>query len=145
MAAKTQHISDLNTRVASDASQDVKDMIEQGIDQFSNDYVGETRTACFVTVYDGDKLVGGLRGESLGAWFYIKHLWVAEEHRKQGLGKDLMKSAEQEAKARDCQTIWVDTLSYQAPDFYQKLGYDVAARVPNYRGSYDRIFFRKDI
>lgn len=145
MGMALQPENKFDMRVKADAPQSVKDMIEGGVDSYSNDVVGEKRTPCFVTLYDGDHLLGGLRGESLGPWFYIKHLWVDAAYRQQGLGMDLMMAAEQEARQRGCGTIWVDTLSYQAPDFYKKAGYQAMATVPHYRGSHDRVFFRKDI
>lgn len=144
-AHATQQNQNLAMTIAHDVPQDVKDAIESGIDRFSNEYTDRTRQACFITVYDGERLVGGLRAESLGEWFYIKHLWVDEDFRGQGLGMDLLNKAEQEAKARQCTILWVDTLSYQAPGLYKKAGYKAAATVPQYRGQYDRIFFRKDV
>ena len=135
----------IECRLSDEVSQNVKDAIENGIDSFSNDVVGETRTPCFVTLYDGDFLVGGLRAESLGQWFYIKHLWVAEQYRGHGFGFRLMARAEDEAAKRGCRVLWVDTLSYQAPEFYEKLGFAAQATIPEYRGVHSRIFFKKEI
>lgn len=146
--AQQQHDIDPNAlecRMAEDVPQSIKDKIENGIDSFSNDFVGETRTPCFVTFYDNGMLAGGLRAESLGQWFYIKHLWVAEKYRGHGFGVRLMTRAESEAAERGCRFLWVDTLSYQAPEFYKKLGFVTQATIPGYRGVYSRIFFKKDI
>jgi len=41
----------------------------------------------------------------------------------------LEKLAEVEVKKRDCVAAQVDTLSFQAPVFYEKLGFEVVGRI----------------
>jgi ribosomal protein S18 acetylase RimI-like enzyme len=74
---------------------------------------------------------------------YIKMLWVDDAYRGEGLGKQLMAQAESYAIENSHKQIWVDTLSFQAPEFYKKLGYKVIQEVPNYQGEHARIFLSK--
>jgi GNAT superfamily N-acetyltransferase len=65
----------------------------------------------------------GLTGETFGNWLCIKYLWVSEELRGQGIGSKLLTSAENEAIKKGAKYSFVDTFSFQAPEFYKKHGY----------------------
>ena len=73
---------------------------------------------------------------------HIDILWVDENHRKQGLGTQLLKAAESEAINRGCHSVHVDTMSWQAPDFYKKHGYEIISElndIPNGNKKYHLI------
>ena len=70
-------------------------------------------------------------------------MWVDEQQRGSGLGKELMQRAEVEAKNRGCIMAQVDTLSFQAPNFYQKLGFEIIGTVPATSKSPARYFLLK--
>ena len=68
-------------------------------------------------------LIGGLTGKTFWNWLYIDILWVAKEERAQGLGRRLVERAEAVALDRGCHSAYLWTESFEAPDFYPKLGY----------------------
>ena len=43
----------------------------------------------------------------------------------------LLQKAEQEAVARGCHHVHLDTMSWQAPMFYQKHGYEILGVLPD--------------
>ncbi len=96
-----------------------------------------------VTVRDArDEIVGGLWGRT-GYGFLFVELLALGEARGHGLGRRIMAMAEAEALARGLSGIWLDTWTFQAPDFYRRLGYEECGRIPDYPPGHDRIFFMK--
>ncbi len=89
-----------------------------------------------------ERIVAGLAGETYSGWLFIKYLWVSEALRGRGVGRELMAAAEGRALARGCHSAWVDTFSFQAPGFYQKLGYEPFGEL-DYPPDFRRIFLRK--
>jgi ribosomal protein S18 acetylase RimI-like enzyme len=91
------------------------------------------------------RVIAGLNAYTNWGWLFIKLLWVSESHRGSGLGKKLMKMAEKEAKRRKCRNIWLDTFGFQAPEFYQKLGYRKFGELKDYPKGYRRLFYTKGL
>jgi hypothetical protein len=56
-----------------------------------------------------------------------------------------MRAAETEALRRGCDHAMVDTFDFQAPGFYEKLGYVVWGVLDDYAGGHQRIYYRKDL
>ncbi len=79
-------------------------------------------------------LVGGLIGQthSLREWLAVNILFVDESCRGRGLGRELMKRAEDEAYRRGCRHAMVATGIHQAPGFYEKLGYTRYGTLENF-------------
>lgn len=74
---------------------------------------------------DAGAVIGGLLGETNLGWLFVAALWVAEPHRGLGVGSGLLAEAEQEARRRDCVGVYLDTYSFQARPFYERLGYQL--------------------
>lgn len=73
--------------------------------------------------------VGGLFGEVGRGWLHIDILWVNESRRHRGLGGKLLGRAEAEALAVGVDRGYLETTSFQARPFYEKLGYEVFAQL----------------
>ncbi len=69
----------------------------------------------------------GLDGWTWGGSGEIRSLWVDMSLRGQGVGAKLMRAAEREARARGCSQLMLGSFSFQAPEFYRALGYQVFA------------------
>ena len=91
---------------------------------------------------DETRIVAGLAGETYCGWLFVKYLWVSEELRGRGVGRELMARAEVLARERGCHSAWLDTFSFQAPGFYENLGYQEFGRL-DYPPDHHRRFIRK--
>ena len=78
------------------------------------------------------ELVGGLVAGAYLGWLSIQAIWPPEEVRGQGYGKRLMALAEAEAVRLQCPRVFLETYSFQALGFYEKLGYVVAGKIPDF-------------
>ena len=88
------------------------------------------------------KIVAGLAAETYTGWLFVRYLWVSEGLRGQGVGRKLIGNAESRALERGCHSAWLDTFSFQAPDFYRTLGYEVFVEL-DWSADYKRFFLRK--
>ena len=109
------------------------DYIRDALNQFNCAHVGDDgHTPLHLIEYDADgNIIGGLLGGTYWGWLYIDILWVREDHRRQGIGSRLLTEAEKQAIRRGCHHVHVDTMSWQAPIFYQKHGYEVIGVLPD--------------
>jgi ribosomal protein S18 acetylase RimI-like enzyme len=89
------------------------------------------------------KVQGGLRGQTYWSWCSIDVLTVAAPYRGQRIGSRLLAKAEEIARARDCVGIRLDTVSFQAPDFYRRHGYTEFGRIDGYPPGHTRFWLMK--
>lgn len=107
----------------------------QGLRVYNSQFISFSRVASDIAVYARDesgKLRGGLIGNRQGEWLNIKYLWVSDEIRGNGLGGQLMRAAEDEARKQGCKHALVDTFSFQARPFYEKQGYEVTMTLDDF-------------
>ena len=128
------------------AQQDV-DFLEDQINEFNITTTGVPfggRLACFVRNDEGE-IIAGISGWTWGDCCEIRLLWVHADLRGQGYGSQLLQAAEQEALARGCRQVVLDTHSFQAPAFYQRHGYEVVGVVDGYPYQHQKIYLRKQL
>ena len=103
------------------------DFVRESLFQFNNNCVGnDGHTPLNLVEYDADgNIIAGILGGTYWGWMYVDILWVHESHRKKGIGTKLLSEAEKEAVRRGCHHVHLDTMSWQAPEFYKKHGYKV--------------------
>jgi GNAT superfamily N-acetyltransferase len=94
---------------------------------------------------DEGEVVAGLLGSNAYGWMCVDIVWVDERHRGKGLGTALLNKAEQIALEHGCDGIHLDTHSFQAPRFYERLGYEPFGELENYPSENKRIYLRKSL
>ena len=109
------------------------DEVRAALMKFNEACVGsDGHTPLNLVEYDADgNVIAGILGGTYWGWMYVDILWVHEEHRRKGLGTRLLLAAEREAAQRGCHHVHLDTMSWQAPAFYQKHGYEVIGILPD--------------
>jgi GNAT superfamily N-acetyltransferase len=109
--------------------------------------VGPTRRrqVAIVVRDDAQAIVGGLWGMIGYRWLFIQYLALPPAMQGQGIGRDLMLRAEAEARGEGCIGIWLDTFSFQARGFYEKLGYGVFGDIADFPPGETRFFLSKRI
>ncbi len=84
-------------------------------------------------IKDGSaNVIAAISGHTWGKCCHVEHLWVDESKRGHGIGRALLQAAETEAVHRGCTQALLLTHSFQAPAFYERLGYVRQGTVPNY-------------
>ena len=91
------------------------------------------------------QIVGGLLGSTYWEWLLTDFLWVDEGIRGRGYGRQLLIAAEQEALRRGCRHACLETFSFQAPTFYEKLGYVVFGVLDDFPGEHKRYSLKKEL
>jgi GNAT superfamily N-acetyltransferase len=88
-------------------------------------------------------VLGGAWAVSYYDWLHIDLLYLPETMRGQGWGSRIMRAIEREAIRRGCVGVWVETLGFQAPEFYPRFGYERFAEIGDFLAGHARIWFRK--
>lgn len=90
------------------------------------------------------RLIAGLNGYMTAfKILYIDTVFVEEEYRRQGVGKELLKEAESRAKALGANMIRLDTFNWQGREFYLKLGYEEVGQYSSPEDGFSEHFFVK--
>lgn len=100
---------------------------------------------CFVIYTPDQEIAGGLIGETHWGWFYINLLWVKDDLRGRGYGHRLLTLAEGEARQLGATDVYLDTFSFQAPEFYIKHGYQVFGMLPNFPAGHQRYYLTRKL
>jgi ribosomal protein S18 acetylase RimI-like enzyme len=88
-------------------------------------------------------IVAGAAGHTWGETCELRQVWVGASARGRGLGRRLIAEVEAEAVRRGCRQLILSTHSFQAPEFYRKLGFDVVSELPDYPRGHSHLVMRK--
>lgn len=107
--------------------------VREALKHFNDAQVGsDNHTPINIVEYDKEgNVIGGIIGGTYWGWMHIDVLWVHEDFRKKGIGSKLLVEAENEAIRRGCHHVHLDTMSWQAPEFYLNHGYKVIGILPD--------------
>jgi len=122
-------------------------IIGRGISTYNTEQAGDDQYQhlCFALHGPDQEIVGGVIAATYWDWLYIDLLWVKEELRGRGYGHRLLTLAEQEARQRGARNAYLDTFSFQAPEFYKGHGYRVYGELEEFPTGHQRYFLKKEL
>ena len=128
-------------------AQDVA-LISDALDDFNVQETGiDDRRPLAVLVRDPEtqRVVGGLTGRTSLGLLFVDLVYLPPALRGSGVGSEILRQAEQEARRRGCRTAVLYTISFQAPAFYRRHGWRVFGEVPCDPAGTSRVFMTKDL
>jgi GNAT superfamily N-acetyltransferase len=122
-------------------------IIGGGIHNYNIQQAGEDngQTICFVIQSPDEEVVGGVIAATHWDWLYIDLMWLKEDFRGLGYGQRLLELAEEKARQLGAKEAYLDTFSFQAPDFYKKYGYQVFGELKDFPVGHQRYYLTKKL
>lgn len=123
------------------------EIIGQALTDYNKQQAGDdnAQNLCFVLQNRDQDIVGGVIGATYWDWLFINLMWVKDELHGRGYGHQLLTLAEDEARKRGAKNAYLDTFSFQAPDFYKQHGYQVFGELRDFPVGHQRYFFTKQL
>ena len=130
-----------------EASEEVRKQIVAPLIEYNSSKAGPSNGRPLVIALrdPSDAIIGGLWGNTGFQWLLTQLLVVPESLRGRGVGSELMRMAEAEAAGRGCHGAWLDTFEFQARGFYERIGYECFAQLPEYPSGFSRYFMKKSL
>lgn len=124
-----------------------EDILMAGLEAYNKEKIGHVdRQALDVLVRDGNgEIVGGIVGHTSLRLFFLDLFYLPKEMRGGGLGSQLIAQAEAEARKRGCTAAFVMTVTFQAPEFYERHGYRRFGEIACPPDGATRIFLSKSL
>ncbi|MCX4399125.1 MULTISPECIES: GNAT family N-acetyltransferase [unclassified Streptomyces] len=123
-------------------------VISDALDRFNTERTGiDDRRPLAVLVRDPGthRVIGGLTGRTSLGLFFVDLFFLPPGLRGSGLGGEILRQAENEARARGCRSAVLYTITFQAPGFYRKQGWRLLAEVPCDPPGASRVFMTKEL
>jgi GNAT superfamily N-acetyltransferase len=126
---------------------DTRRFIVDGVDMYNVAATAMSDYAPVNFVLRGERgdVLGGLLGQLWGAWLHVAYLWVAMSERGKGHGAKLLSAAEDYASTRGAVGATLETYSFQAGPFYERLGYELCGKLDGYPPGHAKLFLRKSL
>lgn len=138
-------LSDIRITVEQPPDREHTRAVQEGLIAFNRRYMptDDYRPLAVFARDSAGRIRGGLVGSLYWNVLAIDMLWLDDEIRHQGLGSALMKTAEDEARRYGCSMAHLDTMSFQALEFYRKLGYSIFGELKGYGDGVSRYYLSK--
>jgi GNAT superfamily N-acetyltransferase len=130
------------------ATEQEAESIDKQLVDFNSSQVPFTQDPHFIkknyVIKENGEIIAGLNA-IIYCWkiLYIDILFVDERHRDKDLGTNLINQLEKDAKEMGATLAHLDTLDFQAKDFYLKRGYEVFGVLDDCPPGHKRYYLKK--
>ncbi|MFX1249965.1 MAG: GNAT family N-acetyltransferase, partial [Promethearchaeota archaeon] len=123
--------------ISESTSENEMKIVQKGLKDHNKKYPGgeldiPTPDVSLVLKDDKGNVVGGVITSMLTGIMHLEVLWVDEKYRDRGYGRDLVLQAERIGKEKGYPASQTWTFSFQAPEFYQRIGYKIVGIFEGY-------------
>jgi len=141
----TNNLDNIIVEPVLDAQQQDVDDLLSGLRNYNHTtlWANEKKPIASMLRHIDGSIVGGVFGYISWGWCLIELLWVDDKYRGNDLATQMMKNMEQYAIGEGITRIKLETGSFQALDFYKKLGYEVYAELEDYPIGETNYYLRK--
>ncbi|MBU9808890.1 GNAT family N-acetyltransferase [Rahnella sp. SL6] len=122
--------------------------IEEGLNSFNDLMTGMSdrqQLSVLVKSNETGEILGGMQGRSSLGLLFIDLFYLPPELRNMGVGTEILNRFEEEGRKRGCTSAFLYTISFQAPDFYKKHGWQEFGRIGCKPEGTSRIFMKKSL
>ncbi|WP_342478589.1 GNAT family N-acetyltransferase [Paenibacillus sp. FSL H7-0350] len=109
--------------------QEISRLLEEHSRRMDSSIPPYQREVISLAAYENGIFVGGITGDLVWNILNVHLLAVDPAYRGHGLGKALLEELEHRASWRGCKVSELTTMSWQAPHFYQKQGYEIFGEI----------------
>lgn len=139
-------MSEIAIAVTEAPGDEAQRVIEEGLADYNAEQAGYRDwrpLAVLAREHGGDRTLGGILGRTSLGLLFVDLVFLPAQLRQRGLGSRMLRIVEDEAIRRGCGHGVLVTISFQAPNFYERQGWREFGRVPCApRGTF-RIFMTK--
>jgi len=128
-------------------TQDEALIVRRGLSDFASQYTEPRKYQEFGIVVrnTNGKACGGISGNTIWNWLRIDVLWLPEELRGKGYGRDLLMQTEELARNRGCNFAMLSTFEFEARGFYEHHGYMVDSKTENFPDGHTHYHLKKTL
>ena len=119
--------------------------IHTGLRSYNRRFVPDMEDLSLAVINEAGQVIGGCDVFRMGELAMLDVLWIAEEHRGAGLGGYILHQLEEKALRQGAKRMELNTFGFQAPGFYEKLGYRRFGAIEPAVGTYGHYFYVKDL
>lgn len=129
-------------------SDSLKERIYEGFSRHAIAMIGHDEKFDTVTFKASDKngsFAGAVVVELFWGALHVKYMYVEDEYRGCGLGSKLIEHALTYGRDNQCPFAFVETMSFQALGFYQKMGFELEFSRSGYKHDASFHYLRKNL
>lgn len=122
-----------------------KKIIEHNMEQLPDNLKTSNDNISFILKDDLGEIIGGITANIFWNHMHIESLWVDKSVRGKSFGRELLKRIETYAFDNGCRFIFLDTFSFQAPEFYKNNGYEIFGTIEDHPKGFNQYFLHKKL